>query len=344
MKEYRLNPNQLKEVHSQILDRLDKLSGRVLVIGDIGLDEYLFGKVSRLSREAPIPVFDIESQEQRLGLAANVANNIYTLGGEALILSVIGTDETGTQLREQLNKEQLSCEYLIDDESRLTTRKSRLIAGNHHVARMDRQRQQFLSPSMESRLLKAAHELIPSFDVVVVEDYAYGVLSETVIQSVIKLSHQANKQVLVDPAPTTPPQYYYEADTVTPNQDEAFRMASFEINGSREQTKDVLSVGSKLRETLNCSSLIMTRGGEGMSLFSHNDEVFHLPTYAREVFDVTGAGDTVVAALALGVTMNLSHKENCVLANFAAGIVVGQMGCVPCHRKELKDYILGLTD
>ena len=157
-------------------------------------------------------MLDVESQERRLGLAANVANNIRTLGGEVLLLSVIGSDETGSQLRGLLGEKKISCEHLIEDEGRLTTRKTRLISGNHHVARVDKLRCQFLSPSVEAQLLKRTAELIPSCDVVVVEDYAHGVLSELMIQRVIELSHAQGKKVLVDPASTTPLSYYVGAD------------------------------------------------------------------------------------------------------------------------------------
>ena len=335
-----LSPLQLKEIQPQILEGLKSLSGRVLVIGDVGLDEYLLGEVSRISPEAPVPVLDVKSQEHRMGLAANVAQNVSSLGGEAILLSVIGKDSAGVELKNLLNKSHVSPKHLIEDLGRPTTRKSRLLSENHHIARVDFERRQFLSSSVESQLVEAAAQLIPSSDVVVIEDYAKGVLSESATQKIIQLARRAHKKTLVDPAPKTPVESYYGADIVTPNRYEAFDLAGWEGDELRDGPEIWLRVGSLLIDRLQCESLVMTRGKEGMSLFSQGEkEVVHLPTYAKEVYDVTGAGDTVIAALSLGVASGMGLEPSCVLANFAAGVVVGQVGCVPCSRRELTEYI-----
>ncbi len=338
-----LTSPQLKEVQLQILDQLEEsLSGHILVIGDVGLDEYLLGEVSRISREAPVPVLDVKSQNHRLGLAANVAKNVSSLGGEVTLIGAIGDDDTGSHFKRLLESEGVSSKHLIEDPQRMTTRKSRLIAENHHVARVDFQRRQFLSSSVESQLIEKAAKWIPTSDVIIIEDYANGVLTELVTQEIISLAQLSNKKVLVDPAPTTPSRYYRRAHFVTPNRTEAFELACLTQEQEFDEPEMLLGVGSRLMDALKCQFLVITRGKDGMSLFSP-EEVVHLPTYAREVYDVTGAGDTVVAALALGITSGMSLEKACILANFAAGVVVGQMGCVPCWRHELIQYILRQT-
>ena len=339
MNERSLSPSQLKETQSQILGQLESLSGRVLVVGDVGLDEYLLGEVSRISPEAPVPVLDVKAQEQRIGLAANVAQNVSGLGGEVILLSVIGKDEAGVQLKDLLDIAKVSSEHLIEDLDRPTTRKSRLIAENHHLARVDFERCQFLSPNVESQLVESTVKLISAVDVVVMEDYAKGVLSQSVTQQIIQLAHKAGKKTLIDPAPKTPVNYYNGADIITPNRNEAFELANLGVDNLREEPETLIKVGRQLINLLKCQFLVMTRGKDGMSLFSQ-EEVVHLPTYAREVYDVTGAGDTVIAALALGIASGMNAESACVLANFAAGVVVGQVGCVPCSRHELTQYIL----
>ena len=179
MNERSLDSLQLREVQAQILEKLEFLSGRVLVIGDVGLDEYLLGEVSRISPEAPVPVLDVKTQERRMGLAANVAQNVVGLGGEVMLLSVIGEDSAAAQLKNLLGQAKVSSQHLIEDPSRPTTRKSRLMTENHHIARVDFERRQFLSDSVEKQLVDLATRLVPSSDVVVIEDYAKGVLSES---------------------------------------------------------------------------------------------------------------------------------------------------------------------
>ena len=306
----------------------------------------LLGEVSRISPEAPVPVLDVKAQEQRMGLAANVAQNVSRLGGEVLLLSVIGKDNAGVQLKDLLDRAEVSSEHLVEDPGRPTTRKSRLIAENHHIARVDFERRQFLSNSVESQLIESAARLIPSSDVVVIEDYAKGVLSESVTQQIIRLSREASKRTFVDPAPKTPVDYYSGADVVTPNRNEAFELANLGVDDLREGPGVLVKVGAVLMSQLKCQALVMTRGKDGMSLFSQGqgqEEVIHLPTYAREVYDVTGAGDTVIAALSLGMASGMSLEQACILANFAAGVVVGQVGCVPCSCQELSQYILKQT-
>lgn len=333
-----LNLPQLREIQSQILESLERLSARVLIVGDVGLDEYLLGEVSRISPEAPVPILDVKNQEQRIGLAANVAQNVSSLGGEAILLSVVGKDEAGLCLKKLLDKAGVSTQHLVEDLNRPTTRKVRLISENHHIARLDFERRQFLSGSVESQLIELATHLIPSSDVIVIEDYAKGVLSKKTLRRVIELAHTAGKRILIDPAPKTPVNYYRGADIVTPNRNEALNLADLEVDGFQEETEVLLKAGAILMGQLQCQSLVMTRGKDGMSLFSRG-KVIHLPTCAREVYDITGAGDTVIAALSLGIASGMNLEQACVLANFAAGVVVGQVGCVSCSLQELTQYI-----
>jgi len=334
-----LNAGQLDRIRTRLLDQMDSLNGKsVLVVGDIGLDEYVLGDVRRISPEAPVPILEVKTQDARLGLAANVAQNIASLGGTPLLASVIGRDRSGEELQEHLKAANVSGSHLVVDEQRLTTRKLRVMAEHHHIVRVDYELKKYLRPDVQQQLLATITHLIPKVDAVVIEDYAKGVLSEPLIQETIKLSAKAGKRVLVDPNPTTPAEFYKGADLMTPNREEAVRLSGMTDDELRNREDFVLEVGETLRRRVQSEQLVMTRGKEGMSLFSAQG-VVHMPTYARQVFDVTGAGDTVIATIALAWAAGMNLEEACVLANFAAGVVVGKIGCVPCPRAELIQYM-----
>ncbi len=327
------------ELGDSILKKLDLLSGkRVLIIGDIGLDQYVIGEVKRISPEAPVPVLDVSSEDQRLGLAANVAQNIASLGGEPLLLGVVGADAASEQLRSELKKAEISSAHLLVDSSRPTTRKLRVMAEHHHIVRVDFEHRRFLSESVQAELRTSFDRLIETVDGVIIEDYAKGVLDEELLQYIIQQSKAKKKKILVDPHRTTPVHYYRGADLMTPNRDEAFALSRLDIDELREKPNSHIDVGLELIKQIGSEQMIITRGKQGMSLFTEG-EVFSVPTFARQVFDVTGAGDTAIAALALSWVSGLSLKEACVLANYAAGVVVGKVGCVPCKKSELKAYI-----
>jgi rfaE bifunctional protein kinase chain/domain len=334
-----LTADKLTGLRIAIQKRIAGLNGqRLLVLGDVGLDEYVMGEVKRISPEAPVPVVEVNQQDERLGLAANVAQNIASLGGHAELIGVVGQDAAAARLAERLQAAGVAPTHLLACEDRPTTRKLRVLAGHHHIVRVDFEHRKFLSSADEGRVLLRVQELLPTVQAVILEDYAKGVFSERLCQEVIRMAHAAGKKVLLDPHPKTPLHSYRGVDLMTPNRDEAMALAGVTIDDLREQPDSLLRVGEDLARKLGSEQLVITRGKEGMSLFTKGG-ITRLPTYARQVFDVTGAGDTAIAALALAWVSGFDLIESCVLANFAAGVVVGKVGCVPCTQTELLEYM-----
>jgi rfaE bifunctional protein kinase chain/domain len=326
----------------KLIDQVDQFKGKkILIIGDVGLDEYILGEVRRISPEAPVPVLEVDSEDLRLGLAANVAQNVKSLGGEPVLISVVGEDSGATLLKELFKKAGVSTEQLITDSSRPTTRKTRVMAKHHHLVRVDREIRKFLSPASEEKIYKAAEACIRACDAVVVEDYAKGVISQGLIQKIIKLAHGHGKKVFVDPHQTNSGDFYSGVDLVKPNFSEAVALSGLDYDELRDDPNKLIDLGKAVQKRTGAKQVVMTRGKDGMIIFS-GDQMVQVPTFARQVFDVTGAGDTVIAALTLGVVSGLDLTESCMLANFAAGVVVGQVGCVPCSVLELKNYIESL--
>lgn len=342
MKETRIEGEQLKSLLREMPERMDSLRKvRLIVVGDIGLDEYVLGDVRRISPEAPVPVLEVRSEDARLGLAANVAQNVASLGGEALLVSVVGADSGAEDLRRRLRAAEVSPDHLIVDSSRPTTRKLRVMSGPHHIVRVDYERKQYLSAAVEAELVAKVTSLLAAADGVIIEDYAKGVLSEGALQAIIHATHAAGKEVFVDPNPGTPARFYNGADVVTPNRDEAVALSGLDYDDLRVSPNFILEVGSALRERMKAEHLVITRGKDGMTIVD-KEGAMHMPTFARQVFDVTGAGDTVIAALAMAYVGGFSLPEACVFGNAAAGVVVGKVGCVPCARGELIEYIRSL--
>ncbi|MBX3022838.1 MAG: D-glycero-beta-D-manno-heptose-7-phosphate kinase [Bdellovibrionales bacterium] len=344
MKESRIEGEQLKTLLKSFPRRMESLpKSRLVVIGDIGLDEYVLGDVRRISPEAPVPVLEVQSTDARLGLAANVAQNVASLGGEALLVAVVGEDATADNLRAKLRSAEVSPDHLIVDKSRPTTRKLRVMSGPHHIVRVDFEKKQYLSEAVEAAVVAKVKGLLSSAAGVIIEDYAKGVLSEKAIQAIIRESHAAGKKVFVDPNRGTPAKFYSGADVITPNRDEAVELSGLDYDDLQVSPNFILEVGQALRAGMKVENIVITRGKDGMTLIDSGEAV-HMPTFARQVFDVTGAGDTVIAALALAHVGGFTLPEACVFGNVAAGVVVGKVGCVPCTRGELLDYIGVLTE
>lgn len=344
MKETRIEQSALKALLKSFTPRIEKLpKGRMIVVGDIGIDEYVLGDVRRISPEAPVPVLEVQTQDSRLGLAANVAQNVASLGGEAFLVGVVGADTAAEELKKKLSASGVSPEHLIVDSTRPTTRKLRVMSGHHHIVRVDYEHKRYLSAAVEKNLVSRVKELLSKADGVIIEDYAKGALSETGLRQIIDLSHAAGKKVFVDPNRTTPAHFYAGADVITPNREEAVAMSGLDYNDLRENPNFILELGAALRARVKAENIVITRGKEGMSVISA-DSATHMPTFARQVFDVTGAGDTVIAAIALGTAAGFSLPDACVFGNIAAGVVVGKIGCVPCTRAEAIDYINVLTE
>ena len=311
---------------------------KVLVVGDIGLDEYVLGEVRRISPEAPVPVLDVESTEYRLGLSGNVAQNITALGGTPFLVTVVGKDSAADRIRELCSKQNVSVDHFVVAGDRPTTSKVRVMAKHHHLVRVDYEKRNNLTPEIEADLLKRIDAVMPKAEIVIVEDYAKGVFSQGFFKKVVESARRHGKPVFVDPHRSNPGEFYSGADLLKPNFDEAVALSGLTYDEIRDSADKVLQVGRTLQKKIGAKSIVMTRGKDGMTIFS-GDQITQVPTYARQVFDVTGAGDTVIAALAMGVTSGLLLEEACQLANFAAGVVVGQIGCVPCTSAELIAYI-----
>ena len=307
---------------------------KILVIGDVGVDEYVMGAVKRISPEAPVPVLEVESEDQRLGLAANVAQNVVSLGGSVYLLSVIGADAGSEILKSLLKKSQVSTEGLILDSTRPTTRKMRVMSGQHHLVRVDHEIRKGLSDKSEMALIEKLEKIIHDVDVVVLEDYAKGIFSQSLVQKIVSVSKSAKKFLMVDPHQTKFAEFYKGVDLIKPNYNEALALTQILEDDINDPTEGVLQVGRALQKITGAGQVVLTRGANGMTIFSQN-EVTQVPTFAKKVFDVTGAGDTVIAAIALGVAAGLPLTESCMIANFAAGVVVAKVGCVPCETADL---------
>ncbi len=327
------------QIKTKIIEKIPQLLGKkVLIVGDVGVDEYVLGQVRRISPEAPVPVLEVEEEDSRLGLSANVAQNIIGLGGIPYLVSVMGQDIGANTLKTLLKQNKIALDHLIVDETRPTTRKTRVMAKHHHLVRVDYEIKQYISDVVRSNLLREVENLMPSMDIVILQDYAKGVVEQKLVKRVVEIAHQHHKQVLLDPHRSQNLQTYQGVDLCKPNFEESLALVGVSFEDFKIKKKSVLEIGEQLRQSLQSKWVILTQGKEGMTIFDGH-QIQEVPTYARQVFDVTGAGDTVIATLALSLASGFPIDEACVLANFAAGVVVGKVGCVPCPKEELISYI-----
>lgn len=316
----------------QYLQRFPQAS--LLVIGDLILDHYVMGRVSRISPEAPVPVVHVESETLRLGGAANVFNNILALGGKADLCGVIGADESGRLLLKELGKSRSGRGGVIIDHDRPTTRKSRVIAHNQQIVRYDMEGRQELKGTLQKRLLRYVESRIRELSCIVVSDYAKGVVSAALMSELTRMAALRKIPVIVDPK-VEHFSYYKGVTVMTPNHLEATQAAG--LHGDDDQT--INQAGAVIRQRLGCQSVLITRGEKGMSLYEGEGTSWHLPTQARQVYDVTGAGDTVIGTLALALATGANMREAATLANHAAGIVVGMVGTATVSPKQLLEAV-----
>ncbi len=331
----------LEDFSARLSPKLNDLKGKkVFIFGDVGIDEYVQGNVTRISPEAPVPVVEVTETSKKLGLSGNVAANVTSLGGEALLFSVVGQDSNAENLKQLLESKGISTAHLMSDDSRETTTKLRIMSGQHHVVRVDYENKSPLSPEFFSTFDRQIEEGISQCDSVIIQDYAKGQINAHSSQKIIALAAQYNKKVIVDPYRSTPLSVYNGAHFMTPNRDEAFELAK-QIP-KPEIWRDVDRIGPEIMKTIQSPQMVITLGAEGVKVFDQG-EVFHLPTFARKVFDVTGAGDTVIAAFSLGVAAGWNIQETAYLANVAAGVVVAQVGAVACDLKEIQASLTPAT-
>ncbi len=319
-------------VLEKLLARFPK--ARILVLGDIMLDRFIWGKVSRISPEAPVPVVLVERETLLFGGAANVVNNIRSLGGNVSLCGVVGNDEAGQRLMKELAGIGVGVDGIFVDPCRLTTTKTRIIAHHQQVVRIDRETTDRLNRSMLRRLSEFLKTKMRDVDGIVVSDYGKGLLSRGVIQTTIRRAKEAKRFILVDPKPKNI-LFCRGATIVTPNTAEASAASGISII-------DLVSLkraGKSLINRLRCDVLVITRGEEGMAIFEPGGDPLLVPTVAKEVYDVTGAGDTVIGTMALALASGASTKDAVRLANYAAGVVVGKMGTATLSPEELADVL-----
>ncbi|MFH0790034.1 MAG: D-glycero-beta-D-manno-heptose-7-phosphate kinase [Candidatus Omnitrophota bacterium] len=322
---------------------------RILVIGDLILDQYIWGTVDRVSPEAPVPVVWANKRTYLPGGAANVANNIRSLDGNICIAGVVGEDKHAEILLAELKKRKINTKGIFVEPKRQTILKTRVVAGHQQVVRVDWEDVEPLSKELNQRILDFIKGNIHDFDAVIIEDYGKGVINSALLKELSCLAGKRKKIITVDPKEENF-QFYQSVTSITPNRKElenAIRNLKikddsnrFKINDDRLFTdKDIDLAAREILNYLNLESILVTLGEQGMRLFENNGRITHIPTVAQEVFDVSGAGDTVIAVFTAALSSGATKIEAAHLANFAAGIVVGKLGTAVTTRKELLEKI-----
>ncbi len=304
----------------------------VLVVGDLMLDEYLWGHVNRISPEAPVPVVEVHRRSFTAGGAANTAANVAGLGGSAILAGIVGDDAEGRRILDLMSELGIDTSAVVADSSRPTTTKTRVIAHSQQMVRIDHEQLGLLSASVEAELLVRLEALLPRVRAAVISDYGKGVITPSLCERFIALARSAGVPVIVDPKGTDYHKYC-GASVVKPNQLETGKV----LNRDLRTTADVVQAGRELLEFLGAgSSVLVTRGAHGMTLLEADKPAVHVPAQAREVYDVTGAGDTVAGALALTLAVGGNLETACRLASLAAAVVVGKVGTATCSVSELE--------
>lgn len=304
---------------------------RILVVGDLMLDQYVRGKVERISPEAPVPVVSVHTESFVPGGAGNVARNLASLGARAVVAGAVGPDDAGRKLRAELSSDGIDVESVVVDSARLTAQKCRVVAERQQVVRYDRETKGPLSAAAQRSLLEHLGELLPTVEAVILSDYGKGVISAPLVRASIAGAQKRRIPILADPK-VEHFKLYRRVTCITPNLSEAWAGMGRVPQDGLEALEDL---GRSIIKALGCESLLITRGPEGMSLFDSRARPVHIPTQAREVFDVSGAGDTVVSVMALALSCAASMLEAAHLANLAAGIVVGKLGTAAAKPEEL---------
>ncbi len=327
--------SKLKIHNSTLIGHIRRFpQASVLVLGDLIQDHYVWGKVSRISPEAPVPVVHVQSESRQLGGAANVYNNIRALGGKADLCGVVGSDEEGRRLLTQLGGGQASRNGIVVDPDRPTTCKTRVVAHHQQIVRFDVERTVEIKAAIQRRLIRHVESRLRHIACLVVSDYAKGVVTAPLMAELTRLAALRRIPIIVDPK-VEHFAYYKGVTVITPNHLEAGQAAGVQA----EDDRSVTEAGEVIRQRLGCRSVLVTRGEKGMSLFEPDGAAWHIPTMARQVFDVTGAGDTVIGTLALALATGASLRDSAILANQAAGIVVGMVGTATVTAAQLTEAL-----
>ena len=325
-----LSIERIETFFSKIND-LDPL----LVIGDVGIDRYTRGRVSRISPEAPVPVVEVDKTWEKLGLAANVTDNLKSLDFDSILCGVVGEDAHGVQLEKLLDDINVKTWGIVPLDKRMTVYKERVVAENQQICRVDYETTQSLSDSEKDRFFNRIQEITKDASGMVLEDYAKGLFDKELVESLIKMAKSKNKPIYVDPSRVNPVSWYRGATLLKPNRIEAeilLKKLGYESCSIEEMTKILLN-------ELELKQVVITLGAEGMAMRESDFSFEIIPTFARDVFDVSGAGDTAISILSLMLLTGAKLSEACYLANCASAIVVGKRGTATVSRQEILDFV-----
>lgn len=321
---------------SKLLDILERIQKtKIAVLGDLMLDRYIWGNVDRISPEAPVPVVEVASESVSLGGAANVSNNVYALGAQVIPIGVIGDDHSGMALKALFQEAGFETSGMITDSSRPTTIKTRIIAHNQHVVRIDRESKSAISEQARRKIMAFLKTIIRSLDAIIIEDYNKGLLTSDLITDVISLANQEHVIVTVDPKFD----HFWTYKQVTvfkPNRRETEAVLGMRLT---DETT-IADAAQRVQQKLACKNVLITLGENGLHLLDANGEHHNIPTRAKKVHDVSGAGDTVIGTLTAALAAGATILEAANLANFAAGVVVAELGAVPISLLKLREAII----
>ncbi|HQU83939.1 MAG TPA: D-glycero-beta-D-manno-heptose-7-phosphate kinase [Pyrinomonadaceae bacterium] len=307
---------------------------KILVIGDLMLDRYWWGSVSRISPEAPVPIVHLNESTFAVGGAANVAANISGLGAKAYLVGIVGNDDESNLFKDGLKKVNVTDEYLLHSKNRPTIVKTRVIAHNQQVVRIDQEVVKRLDEEEERQLLQQIAALAEEIDLIICSDYAKGVLSDKILEKTIQIAKEKNKKVIVDPKGKNY-QKYKGANLLTPNKKEAAEACKFDDH----EKNWIFKGGQKLISEVDLEAILITQGEDGMTLIKNDGSSRHLHACARQIYDVTGAGDTVIATLGVALGAGNTLENASEIANIAAGLVVEQVGTTAIKFDDLKHYL-----
>ncbi|HRK01823.1 MAG TPA: D-glycero-beta-D-manno-heptose-7-phosphate kinase [Oligoflexia bacterium] len=331
----------MQKTHQLKSKRVDQITRKfdrkkIVVFGDVGVDKYTVGKVSRISPEAPIPIVEVFDTRLKLGLAANVADNIVEMGGVPLLVGVVGQDSGADDFFSLLRKRKIPKNHVVQDATRKTTLKERVVAEAQQVVRIDHETQSRIEAKLIEKIGKALERAINEAAALVVEDYAKGLMETSLVRRAIETAAAKGIPILVDPNVRSNYAVYAGCTVITPNILEAEALSKIRI----VDASSLKQAGARLQQEIGAEIVIITRGKDGMAIFKRGrPNPILIPTFAREVFDVSGAGDTVIATLALSLASGANIEEAALLANFAAGVEVSKRGTATVSVKEMKEHM-----
>jgi len=321
----------------KLFNIIKKFDGKnVLVVGDIMLDRYVWGNVERISPEAPVPVVEVIKETQTLGGCGNVANNITSVGGNVRIITIVGNDIYAEELKKMLKEKKVNIDGVFLDNSRPTTVKTRIIAHNQQVVRVDKESRHQLNLQLFEKIKSYVLDIKNSIDAILISDYGKGVITKSLLSFLIKLAKKLDIPITVDPKIEHFLEYKH-VTVLTPNLNEA--TLGMRLHKKPQTEQEIYDLGRKILAKLKPEAVVITRGPDGMTLFE-KERIYHIPTRAKEVYDVTGAGDTVIAILTLCLAAGADFVSSCEISNFAAGIVVGKVGTATVTKEELINVIV----